>query len=468
MHLGLWQRLFLVIAALSSVALAGFAIWQQQGFRRGFLGYLDEVALERLQPAANRIAAAYAEHGDWAFMRADEQRFAELVEPDPRMLRADAPRSAERLPGGPRFGPPGVLSRLLLVDRDGARVAGNATIPASAAHLPIEVDDDVVGMLYLESLPQLRGDADVAFARQQLRGALIAGIAVLGAALVLAFALARWLLEPVRALAAGTRALAAGDYSRRVDHVRGDEFGALANDFNHLASTLEQHREARRHWGADIAHELRTPLSILRGEIQALQDGVRSPTPQALASLNAECDRLGGLVEDLYQLSLADAGALEYRFEDLDLGDIARESLDMHRHALADAGLVLEQSIGETPAIRGDARRLGQLIDNLLANARRYTDAPGRIRVQLEAGHDSVQLSIEDTAPGVPEEALPHLFERLFRVDRSRNRAGGGAGLGLTICCAIVTAHNGRIEAGPSALGGLRIMVTLPYAGSSA
>ena len=468
MHLGLWQRLFLVIAALSSVALAGFAIWQQQGFRRGFLGYLDEVALERLQPAANRIAAAYAEHGGWDFMRADEQRFAELVEPDPRMLRADATRPVERPPSGPRFGPPGVLSRLLLVDRDGMRVAGNATIPSSAAHIPITVDDEAVGMLYLESLPQLRGDADVAFARQQLRGALIAGVAVLGAALVLAFALARWLLEPVRALAAGTRALAAGDYSRRVEHARGDELGALANDFNHLASTLEQHREARRHWGADIAHELRTPLSILRGEIQALQDGVRSPTPQALASLNAECDRLGGLVEDLYQLSLADAGALEYRFEDLDIGDIARESLDMHRHALADDGLVLEQSIGETPPIRVDARRLGQLIDNLLANARRYTDAPGRIRVELAAGDEAVRLSIEDTAPGVPDEALPHLFERLFRVDRSRNRAGGGAGLGLTICGAIVTAHNGRIEAGPSALGGLRIMVTLPHAGNIA
>ncbi len=467
MHLGLWQRLFLVIAALSSVALAGFAIWQQQSFRRGFLGYLDEVALERLQPAANRIAAAYAEHGDWTFLRIDERRFAQLVEPDPPAPRADGTRAPERPVSGPRFGPPGVLSRLLLVDRDGQRIVGNATIPATAAHIPIEVDDEVVGTLFLESLPQLRGDADVAFARQQLRAALIAGGAVLAAALVLAFALARWLLDPVRALAAGTRALAAGDYTRRVEHVRADELGALAHDFNHLASTLEQHREARRRWGADIAHELRTPLSILRGEIQALQDGVRSPTPQALASLNAECERLGGLVEDLYQLSLADAGALEYRFEDLDLGDIVRESLAMHLHALADAGLVLEQSIAPTPPVRGDARRLGQLIDNLLANARRYTDAPGRIRVQLASDEGSVQLGIEDSAPGVPDEALPHLFERLFRVDRSRNRAGGGAGLGLTICCAIVTAHEGRIRADPSPLGGLRILVTLPFAASN-
>ena len=468
MHLGLWQRLFLAIAALSSVALAGFAIWQQQGFRRGFLGYLDEVALERLQPAADRLATAYAEHGDWDFLRSAPLRFAELIEPGPRALRAETSRLVERPPVGPRFAPPGMLSRLALVDRNGAHVAGNPAISTGAASIPIEVDDVRVGILYLESLPQLRADADVAFARQQLRGALIAGMAVLAAALVLAFALARWLLDPVRALAAGTRALAAGDYSRRVEHIRNDELGALAHDFNHLASTLEQHREARRRWGADIAHELRTPLSILRGEIQALQDGVRLPTAQALASLNAECERLGGLVEDLYQLALADAGALEYRFEILDLGDIVRESLDMHRHALADAGLVLEQQIADTPAVRGDARRLGQLVDNLLANARRHTDAPGRIRVQLAAGDNEVHLSIEDSAPGVPDDALPHLFERLFRVDRSRNRAGGGAGLGLTICRAIVTAHDGRIDAGASALGGLRIVVAIPFAGSSA
>lgn len=493
MHLGLWQRLFLAIAALSSVALAGFAIWQQQGFRRGFLGYLDEVALERLQPASNRIAAAYAEHGEWTFLRGNERHFGELVEPDPRRFgRSGPPRNAlpsppsdaapgdvldparaYGMPPGPpagsaRFGQPGMLSRLLLVDVDGSVVVGNTTASRSAAHLAIELDGARIGTLYMESLPQLRGPADVAFAREQLRGALIAGIAVLAAALMLAFALARWLLDPVRALADGTRALAAGDYTRRVEQKRSDELGALADDFNHLASTLEQHREARRRWGADIAHELRTPLSILRGEIQALQDGVRAPTAQALASLNAECERLGGLVEDLYQLALADAGALEYRFEALDLADIARDSMDMHRHALADAGLALEQALDDMPPVRGDARRLGQLIDNLLANARRYTDAPGRIRVQVSMHAEKARLVIEDTAPGVPDEAMPHLFERLFRVDRSRNRAAGGAGLGLAICRAIVAAHDGHIDAIGSPLGGLRVVVDLPFAQRSA
>jgi two-component system sensor histidine kinase BaeS len=130
--------------------------------------------------------------------------------------------------------------------------------------------------------------------------------------------------------------------------------------------------------------------------------------------------------------------------------------------ACADAGLQLEAIVPETLIVRGDARRLAQLLDNLLANARRYTDAPGRIRVTVLASGRDRRLLIEDTPPGVPAAALPQLFERLYRVDASRARASGGAGLGLAICRAIVDAHGGRIEARPSALGGLGVVVDLP------
>jgi two-component system sensor histidine kinase BaeS len=353
------------------------------------------------------------------------------------------------------------MPRVLLLDAAGEPVAGNPRVPAAAASLPILLDGKGIGMLRLAPTPQLSGATDLAFARSQLRSALIAGIAVLLGALLLAFALARWLLAPVRALTAGTHALAAGDYSRRIATTRHDELGALARDFDHLAATLEQARDARRQWGADIAHELRTPLAILRGEIQALQDGVRAVTPQALESLNTECERLGHLVEDLYLLALADAGALDYRFEKLDLAGLVRESLDLQRPACADAGLELEAIVSGATNVRGDPRRLAQLLDNLLSNARRYTDAPGRIRVTVHRSGQQVRLVVEDTAPGVPATALPHLFERLYRVDASRTRASGGAGLGLAICRAIVDAHDGRIDARPSALGGLSVIVDL-------
>lgn len=491
MNLRLWQRLFLTFAALASIALAGFVVWQQQAFRRGFLAYLDEAALERLQPVADRLAEAYLEKGSWDFLRDDRQKFGELIVPEVRRAlrrtrnrspsstsrpveRTEHDRETHRQQRPPsewreleharrrREAESNLLSRLLLLDADGKPVVGDPAIARNSAGVPIELDEERIGNLMLAALPQLRGDADLAFAREQLRTALIAGIAILAIALLLAFALARWLLTPMRELAAGTRALAAGDYARRIDDRRGDELGALARDFNHLAGTLEQHREARKRWGADIAHELRTPLSILRGEIQALQDGVRSATPAALSSLHAECERMGSLIEDLYLLSLADAGALEYRFETLNLAEMVTESLEAQTPILAAAGLTVESDIQAVPAIRADPRRIGQLIDNLLINSRRYTDAPGRIRVVLRARSNQLQLLIEDSAPGVPVESLDLLFERLYRVESSRNRAAGGAGLGLAICQAIVNAHDGHIEAKPSELGGLCIEIHFP------
>ncbi len=488
MRLHLWQRLFLAFAALSGLTLFGFAVWQQQNFRHGFLGYLDEVTLQRLAPANARLAAAFTEHGSWDFLRDDPGRFAEFIEaaipgpwhptPDPgrppppgeRGPPTDRPADGEPAPRDwpsrpPRpHGPPDLMSRLQLADASGERVAGSPSISRDATLMPIVDNGRTVGSLRLAPMPQLSGATDLAFAQTQMRSALVAGVAILIGALLLAFALARWLLAPVRALTAGTRALAAGDYAQRIATTRNDELGALSRDFDHLAVTLQQHRQARRQWGADIAHELRTPLSILRGEIQALQDGVRALTPQALDSLHAECERLGLLIEDLYQLSLADAGALNYRFESLDMAELVHESLDLQRAACLDAGLKLEEDLAGPLQVRGDARRLVQMLNNLLMNARRYTDAPGRIRATLSEHENQVRLVVEDTAPGVPSEALPRLFDRLYRVEESRARSAGGAGLGLAICRAIVDAHAGSITAEPSALGGLRVVVDLPRA----
>lgn len=476
MHLRLWQRLFIAFAFLSGAALLGFAMWQQHSFRSDFLGYLDEVARQRLAPAVTRLGAAYEQHGDWTFLRGDPRQFAELIEPPPpHFLHTDPPPPPpprdDAFPGGrprprpadhPPHGPLDLMQRVQLVDTAGRYVAGNPAVHAGAEELPIALDGGVVGVLRLEPMQQIGGATDIAFAQSQSHSAIVAGVAILIGALLLSFALARWLLAPVRALASGTRALADGDFSRRIDSARNDELGALSRDFDHLAATLERHRDARRQWGADIAHELRTPLSILRGEIQALQDGVRPFSPQALESLQSECGRLGALIEDLYQLSLADAGALDYRFENIEFDELIRESVAAHRDAFAAAGLTLEENIESPLTIDGDARRLTQLLDNLLTNSRRYTDAPGRIRVNAVVERDAVRLIVEDSAPGVPASALPRIFERLFRVEQSRSRAAGGAGLGLAIGKAIVDAHRGTIAAEPSALGGLRVTIELP------
>ncbi len=515
MRLRLIHRLFLAFAALSVAALVAFALLQQDGFRRGFLDYLDGLSVELVSEGSARLAARYAKEGNWEFVRGRPRVLMDTLginsdarsragigaEPrDARPLRprpepgdwppprgpqggARPPRSsdAQGRPSRPPFppfpaerpppesraqDPLDIGGRLVLLDALGVAVAGNPNVPDTAREIEVRDRGQLIGRLRLAPLPHWRGKLDEAFARSQWRRALLGGAAILVCALLLAWLLSRWLQRPIRALASGAQALAAGNYAMRIKIVSGDELGELATDFNRLAAALESNRTARRQWGADIAHELRTPLAILHGEIQALQDGVRSFGPDTLASLQAETMRLTSLVEDLYQLALSDAGALEYRSVDIDLGELLQDTVRLHQPTMQDAGL--ELSLTKLPAVqlpmRGDERRLQQLFGNLIANSRRYTDCPGRVQVSVQrsAGHWLIYL--DDSPPGVPKAALDHLFERLYRADGSRNRASGGAGLGLAIARNIVDAHGGSIAAMPSPLGGLRILIELPIA----
>jgi two-component system sensor histidine kinase BaeS len=239
----------------------------------------------------------------------------------------------------------------------------------------------------------------------------------------------------------------------------------LAQDFNRLAHTLERNEALRREMVADVSHELRTPLAVLRGELEALQDGVRSFTPGALASLQSEVSLLSKLIDDLYELSLADLGALSYRMLPVDMGGIASQSVDAFRERFATRKLEVVTAI-DTPSeiIEGDAQRLTQLMNNLLENALRYTDPGGTVQVSVRKDGGELVVECLDSAPGVPQEYLPRLFDRLFRVDASRSRESGGAGLGLAICLRIVESHRGTIEALPSPLGGVRVRIAFPLA----
>lgn len=237
----------------------------------------------------------------------------------------------------------------------------------------------------------------------------------------------------------------------------------LARDFNQLAQALDNNERARRDFMADVSHELRTPLAVLRAELEALQDGIRPMTRESLTSLHQEVGQLGKLIEDLYDLSLTDVGALAYRRAPIDLSVVLQSTLAGMHTRIAAAGLTL-QAHGITAPLHvdGDERRLQQLLSNLLENALRYTDAGGQLRVQCARRAHLVEIVIEDSAPGVPADKLDRLFERFYRVEGSRNRASGGSGLGLAICRNIVGAHDGEIHATASPLGGLRVTLRLP------
>lgn len=319
-----------------------------------------------------------------------------------------------------------------------------------------------VGAVIASPVERLTRNTDINFDRQQRQTSwLIVALSTLLAALA-TFPLARGLLAPVKRLVDGTHKLAAGDFTTRVAPTSEDELGRLAEDFNQLASTLEKNQQMRRDFMADISHELRTPLAVLRGELEAIQDGVRKFTPETLASLQAEVGTLTKLVDDLHQLSMSDEGALAYQKAPVDLIPLLEVAGGAFRERFASRGLKLQFSLPDSITVFGDRDRLMQLFNNLLENSLRYTDSGGSLKISAEQHDKTVRLTFADSAPGVSDDQLQKLFERFYRTEGSRNRASGGSGLGLAICLNIVEAHNGRIIAAHSPFGGLSITVELP------
>ena len=440
MRPGITLKLFFAILAASAVAAAAMAVATRLSFQPGFFGYLNHVQSQSLDAFAGRLADEYRRTGDWSFLQGDYGR-----------LRALA-------------APPQTVQRLTLLDAERRPVVGNPEPSEAAVMRPVIVDDRVVGWIARVPERRLSTAADLAFQQQQLRASwIIAGLALAVAALV-ALVLARAFLQPLKRVAQATHRLAAGNYATRVEVRSADELGRLAEDFNRLAQALERNEALRRRFMADVSHELRTPLAVLSGELEALEDGVRPLTRESLASLRAEVNALGKLVGDLNQLALADSGALAYRKQTLDVVPIVAQALESHRDRLAERSLAVETAWNGAAPVFGDPDRLRQMFRNLLENSARYTDPGGRVRVAARRDGERVVVEFEDSAPGVPPEALPQLFERFYRVDESRSRANGGSGLGLAICRSIAAAHDGDIAASPSPLGGLRIAVSLPVA----
>ena len=337
-------------------------------------------------------------------------------------------------------------------------------LAAEGAVKPIVVDGGTVGWIARAPLRRLSSAAEVSFQQEQLRASWLTAALALALAAGLAVVLGRAFVTPVKRLADATHRLAAGNYATRVPVDTPDELGRLAADFNRLAETLERNETLRRRFMADVSHELRTPLAVLSAELEALEDGVRPLTRESLASLRGEVNALGKLVGDLNQLALADVGALAYRKQTVNVVPLVQQALESYRERFAERGLAIETALAGDARVFGDADRLVQLFRNLLENSARYTDPGGRVQIALRREDGRAILDFDDAAPGVPAASLPHLFERFYRVDASRSRANGGAGLGLAICSSIAAAHGGEIAAAPSPLGGLRVRVALPLA----
>jgi two-component system sensor histidine kinase BaeS len=472
----LYIKLFAAIAgAIAVLTLAAYFVFSWS-FERGFVQYLHRADEARLDVLIDRLADVYEKDGGWSKLANDRDRWLAMTREAlgfsgrQDAAKASAAPSATAVPESEsaqpsqaaRELPLTIDPRLMLFDGRRKQLIGRPEAAPSAVLKPIEVQGSTVGYLGYVPRPDIVASVERLYVQRQHVAFAAIAAGMIAAALLLGAGLAYWLTRRIQALARGTQALRRGEYAVRLDTHGHDELAQLARDFNALAATLSASREARQRWIADIAHELRTPISVLRGELESLEDGVRPLDRAAVASLSGEAARLARLVEDLHTLSMSDLGALRYHKEPIDVAETIGDVIEAQRHTIEGRGLALEMKLDEGTLVMADETRLAQVFANLLQNSLRYTDAPGTIAIGLRSAANRVMIDWEDSAPGVPEGDLKRLTDRLYRVESSRNRASGGSGLGLAIAAAIVEGHRGTLTALPSALGGLKIEIALP------
>jgi len=473
-------QLFIVLLLASATLIATLFIFNNWSFKRGFDNYINRSQTSSLEALASTLADAYTESTNWDWIEGNNSQWrritAHALHPiidrfedhraSPKrskdtnaddhdqqvLLREPRARHQKRPP------PP-----LILADTDKKPLVGKINSNRSVTWLPINVDGIAVGYLGYRTNNRLPGRLESVFVKQQGKNLALASLVMVVVSALLAALLAARIVKPVVTVSDAMGEINRGDYGQRVNASRRDELGDLSRDVNQLAHTLEKSRIARRNWIAEISHELRTPVAILQGEIEAIEDGIRAFDSASLRSLQTETSRLSRLIHDLHDLSLSDLGALEYKMATMRMDDLVRERIKRIETQRAETGISIELLVNTSKTIiLGDAQRLGQLIDNLLQNSLRYTDSNGKIRVELNQLNDQLQIRWLDSSPGLLDADLPLLFDPLFRAEKSRNRNNGGAGLGLSIAAKIVDSHQGTISAHHSSMGGLEIDLRIP------
>ncbi len=468
-----------VIAVI--VALIVVAVITRVSLNLGFRDFLQTQETAVLEAGIPVLAEIYQQNGSWQQLRNDPERWARIwhngrmqqdlalprgprLRPGPgRNQRPPPPQRDPRSARWMRAADRGMLrERLFLLDEEQKRVAGARVNSTEGLELQaIESEGDIVGWIGFTPAGKVLPPEAQRFLRGQVLITAIALAVALVVAVALSLLLARHLSRPVRQLDQTVDSLSHGDYEARATVSTLDETGRLAGHINQLAATLEKNRSARRRWMADIAHELRTPVAILKGEVEALSDGVRPVNERMTQSLHEEIGHLSSLIDDLQTLALSDAGALNIHKEAVDLQLLVQQCAEAFRDRLAQRRIDL-QVMTEKLEVKVDSQRLRQLLQNLLENSSRYVEDGGQVTVRQSAMNGGFEVVVEDSGPGLTEKQISRLFERFYRVDESRSRTGGGTGLGLSICRNIAEAHSGRIEATQSSSGGLSIRVEIP------
>lgn len=470
-------KLLLSFFLASLLLVAGLYLLLQWSVDRGVLNYVNQQQAIRFAPAVEALEAYYLDVESWEAFAASPREFHEFLR-TLNLQGVNGKRRPEPGASGPREGPshrrppprrdgpprpPGGGTDIGLLDA--ARNVVVMSDPNGAQLLPVRSTGRVVGWLSLPSVNRLADDYELNFLEQSQETLLLICGGILALCLFIAYPMARHLTRPLMALEKSTSRLAAGKFDERIQLERKDELGSLGRSLNELAKTLERNDGVRKRWLADTSHELRTPLSIVRAQLGAMLDDIRPLSKVELEVALKQVQHLQKLMDDLYELSNADIGALRYNKQSVDLTELINEVAQAHRSEFEDRDISFKvYSPQRAIIVYADPSRLHQLIDNILRNSCKYTNDGGKVALDWTV-HERTKLAVitlEDSLPGVPIGTHDRLFEHLYRAESSRNRDSGGSGLGLAICKRIVEAHDGSIEASKSQYDGLKIQISLP------
>jgi signal transduction histidine kinase len=436
-----------LIVGLSGVAIVALlaSLTTENEFARFIFDEYQQASVEQLMDY-------YQEHGEWNGV-AD---FTPMHGPFP---------FGRHSRGGMRW------AALTLFDEDGVVVLpGPGFHPgemmpeqAFADAAAIEVEGETVGWVLAAREAFTESPSEALFVQRINRTLMMSALGAGAISLLLGVFLARTITHPVRELTEATRALAEGDLHQEVPVRTRDELGELARSFNQMSADLARSTDLRRQMTADIAHELRTPISVILGHVDALDEGVLPFSEETFNVIRDETHRLERLVEDLRTLSRADARELTLIRRPTRPSEIINRARATHRASARKKGIAIRVATEEgLPEIDVDPDRMGQVFGNLLRNALRYTPSGGEIHLSASYTEGGVEFQVMDSGPGIDAEVLPHLFDRFYRSDASRQRDAGGSGLGLAIAKSLVEAHGGKIWVESQAGGGTTFLFQIP------
>ncbi len=442
-HLRFFWQMFIAFTLVTVLTGGGMYL-----VARLMLARLGETPLVFTHVWADRLGDYYTEEGSWKGVEA----------------------MIDQYPCGPDWGPWGEAWRLnaIVTGSDGEVVYTDEVSELALRRskgpgsLPIVVDGREVGRVFVSPLSPSGGEKH-AIIERALQGLLLAGLFIGSGSLIVGLVLSRGMSRPLVHLTEATREVADGDLDVRVPTHYPGEAGELALAFNQMTEDLARADELRRNLTADVAHELRTPLSVIRGKLEGVLDGVYPATAEHLEPIVEETELLTRLVEDLRLLSHAEAGQLKLEKRPMDVGDLLRDARVNFSPQADDRGVTLALDLpAELPRVMADRRRIAQVLGNLLSNALRHTPEGGCVTLAAAERDGAVAVTVTDTGTGIPPEDLPYVFERFWRGERSRSRSGGGSGLGLAIAKQLVELHGGKIEVESTLGEETTFLVTLP------